>query len=298
MNKEITKKEIKKHDFRRGDLIERGNLQAIQRILESFARSASQKFTSALHQPCIFEIGQLDQITWIDLSVELENGMYFFTFSLSPLPGRALLAIPTDEVLALVDLRLAGLGEDDFTDRIPSEIDQAFLVPIIEDLLNELGNAFGKIQVTLPLLENQEGNLLFVNIGASADMYIVIRMSFCVAKRSSREILICIPSQMMKVLAQSLQLKTLQLDEGTHDSTLVEARSRLAEVPMEVVFQFPSMITLPSELVKLRVGDCLGLGHPKGRPLEVRAEGVLVATAEICSSGVHKAFEVKEEIVK
>jgi hypothetical protein len=42
----------------------------------------------------------------------------------------------------------------------------------------------------------------------------------------------------------------------------------------------------------------LGLGHPKGRPLEVRAEGLLVALAEICSSGVHKACEIKEEITK
>lgn len=295
---ELMEKEIKKHDFRRGDLIERGNLQAMQRILDSFARSASQKFTTSLHQPCIFEIERLDQVTWSDLSEDLEKGMYFFIYSWSPLPGRALLAIPTDEVLALVDLRLSGSGDDDFTGRIPSEIDQAFLVPIIEDLLNELASSFSKIQTTFPLLENQEGNLLFVNIGTAVEMYTVVRISFSIAKRPAREILMCVPSQMMKMLAQSLQLKTFQTDDGSYDSNVVEARTRLKEVPLEIVFQFPSIMTLPSELVKLQVGDCLGLGHPKGRPLEVRAEGILIATAEICSSGVHKAFEVKEEISK
>ena len=32
--------------------------------------------------------------------------------------------------------------------------------------------------------------------------------------------------------------------------------------------------------------------------IEVRAAGLLVALADICSSGVHKAFEIKEEVTK
>lgn len=291
-------KEIKVHDFRRGDLIERGNLQAIQRLLESFTRSATQKFTSSLHQPCVFEIVRIDQLAWGDLAEELEKGMYFFIFSMSPLPGRAVFAMPTDEVLALVDLRLAGSGDDDFTGRIPSEIDQAFLVPIIEDLLRELSNSLSKIQDTEPAIETQEGNVLFVTIGSAVDMCIVVRLSFYVANRPPRDILFCLPFPMVRMLAQSLQSKTLMVGDGLGSTETVDPKSRLCEIPMEVVFQFPSIMTLPSELMKLQVGDCLGLGHPKGRPLEVRAEGILVATAEMCSSGVHKAFEVNEEITK
>lgn len=291
-------KEVKIHDFRRGDLIERGNLQAIQRLLESFARTATQKFTSLLHQPCVFEVNRIDQLAWGDLTDELEKGMYFFTFSMTPLPGRALFAMPTDEVLALVDLRLAGSGDDDFTGRIPSEIDQAFLVPIIEDLLGELSASLSKIQETVPALETQEGNILFVTMGSAVDMCIAIRMSFYVANRSPREVLFCLPFPMVRSLSQSLQSKTLMIGDGLSTVESIDPKTRLHEIPLDVVFQFPSIMTLPSELMKLEVGDCLGLGHPKGRPLEVRAEGILIATAEICSSGVHKAFEVDEEIMR
>ncbi len=290
-------KDVKSHDFSRGDVIERANLQAMQKLLETFAHSATQKFTSTLHQPCLFEFQRLDQLTWSDIVEEFEAGMYFFTFSLPPLEGRAVLAIPTEEVLALVDLRLAGSGDDDYSGRVPSEIDQAFLAPIIEDFICELGNAFARIQSTSPMLEAQEGNVLFVSIGAPSEMCIVIRLTFFVASRHQREALICLPFEMVRTFIDSLKSKTALVEKGRRES-LLDTHRRLMDVPMDVVFQFPSILTTPAELLTLQVGDSLGLGHPKGRPLEVRAEGILIALADICSSGVHKACEIMEEVVR
>ncbi len=290
-------KDVISHDFSRGDVIERSSLQAMQKLLETFARTATQKFTSTLHQPCLFEFEQLEQLTWADLAEEFETGMYFFTFQLPPLDGRAVIAIPTEEVLALVDLRLAGSGDDDFSGRVPSEIDQAFLAPIMEDFIGELGNAFERIQSTSPVLEAQEANILFVSIGSPSEMCMVVRLSFFVANRSAREVLICLPFEMVRTFIDSLKSKTVLLEKGRKES-LFDTHRRLLDIPMDVVFQFPSILTTPAELLTLQVGDSLGLGHPKGRPLEVRAEGILVALADICSSGVHKACEIREEVNK
>lgn len=291
-------KEIREHDFSRGDLIERVSMQAIQRLLETFARSTTQKFTTTLHQPCGFELEKIDQIPWGDLAEEFESGMYFFTFSLKPLTGRGVLAIPTEEVLALVDLRLSGSGDDDFSGRIPSEIDQAFLVPIMQDVISELSSALARIQTTEPQLETQEGNILFVSVASAPDMCMVARLSFYVANRAPREVLICLPFQMVRTFVENLQYKTSLVGDGPKGSFSAETRQRLMEVPLDVTFQFPSITAYPSELLNLRVGDSLGLGHPRGRPLEVRAEGILVALADICSSGVHKALEIVEEVTK
>lgn len=290
-------KVIKAHDFSRGDTIERAHLQAIKRLLDGFARTTSQKFTSSLHHHCVFEIKQLDQLPWRELIEEFETGMYFFTFSMHPLPGRAVLAMPTEEALALVDLRLAGPGDDDFSGRVPSEIDQAFLAPIVEDLLGELRLAFARLYSTSPVLETQEANVLFVSIGSRSEACLAIRMSFSVAERDVREAVICLPIQMVRMLVESLKSKTSLIDEAQKE-TLADLNKRITEVPLQVVFQFPSILTTPAELLTLRVGDTMGLGHAKGRPLEVRAEGVLVALADICSSGVHKAFEIVEEVTK
>ncbi|HUX03528.1 MAG TPA: flagellar motor switch protein FliM [Acidimicrobiales bacterium] len=291
-------KVVRSHDFRRTDLLERVDLQAIQGLLEAFARSATQKFTSTLRQPCSFEVNGLDQVTWRDLATELEVGAYFFTFSLPPLAGRAVLAIPTEEALALVDLRLAGSGEDDFSNREPSEIDKAFFAPMVEDFIAELSRALARIQTTYPLLEAQEGNIQFVTVVSPSEMCMAVRLSLTVASRSTREVVICLPFAMVRMLVDGLQARAAPGDDDREDAAAHANRSRLLEVPLDVVFQFPSFVTTPAQLLTLRVGDSLGLGHPKGRPLEVRAEGLLVALADMCSSGVHKACRIEQEVTR
>lgn len=289
---------VQKHDFGRTDLLERVDIQALHGLLETFSRLATQRFTSVLRQPCSFEIEKLEQLTWRDFVDVVASDAYFFTFSMPPLSGRSVFTLPTDEALALVDVRLAGRGEDDFTGRVPSEIDQAFFEPIMEDLFTELGKAIGRFQVTTPKLESQEANIQFVPIGSASEMFLVARLSMSVAKRSPREAVLCLPFTLVHALIDGLQAKSNLAAESRESLIAEDTRQRLREVPLEVVFQFPSFVTTPAELLTLRVGDNLGLGHPKGRPLEVRAAGILVAHADICSSGVHKAFEVKEEVTK
>jgi flagellar motor switch protein FliM len=293
-----TTKTVRSHDFRRTDLLERVSLQALGGLLETFARAATQHLSSTLRQQCTFTVDKLDQSTWRDLADELESDTYFFTFSLSPLAGRALLALPIEEVLAIVDLRLSGAGDDDFSGRVPSEIDQAFLAPIVEGLIGELGTALSRIQATSPVLEAQEGNVQFVSIAAPSEMCLAARFTFAVASRAPQQALICLPFPMVRMLVDALQARTALGDDVRQISLADNTRRRLFEIPLDVVFQFPSFTTTPAELLTLRVGDSLGLGHPKGRPLEVRAEGLLIALAEICSSGVHKACEIKEEVTR
>jgi flagellar motor switch protein FliM len=291
-------KVVREHDFRRTDLLERVELQAIEGLLEAFTRSATQKLTSTIRNPCTFELDRLDQVTWRDLAEELDTGVYFFTFSLPPFIGRAVLAIPTEEALALVDLRLAGSGEDDFSGRVPSDIDKAFFAPIVEDLIGEFSRALARVHTSHPVLEAQEGNVQFVSVASPSEMCMAFRMSLTVASRPTCQTMICLPFPLVRILIDGLQARSMPGDDSKEGAIAMAARRRLMEVPMDVVFQFPSFVTTPAELLTLRVGDSLGLGHPKGRPLEVRAEGLLIALADMCSSGVHKACQIKEEVTK
>lgn len=291
-------KEVRNHDFRRTDLLERQDLQTLHGLSEAFTRAATQRLSSILHRTCTFELGALDQVMWRDLVEELRDNMHLFTFSMAPLVGRGLLAIPVDEVLAFVDLRLAGTGDDDFTDRTPSEIDKAFLAPIVTELIVELAKTMTRIQAVIPLLEAQDDSVEFVSIAGPLETCIVVRMELRTANRPVREALLCLPFPMVRLLFDMLQARSVSGGDDREDLFSVDTRRRLREVPLELVFQFPSFVTTPAQLLTLRVGDSLGLGHPRGRPLEVRVEGLLVGLADICSSGVHKACEIKEEVTR
>jgi flagellar motor switch protein FliM len=291
-------REVRTHDFRRTDLLERQDLQTLYGLSEEFARAATQRLTAILHRSCTFELGTLDQVLWRDLAEEFTDHMHFFTFSMAPLVGRGIFAIPKDEVLAFVDIRLAGTGDDDFTGRTPSEIDKAFLSPIVSELIVEFAKAMTRIQTIVPLLEGQDDNVELISIAAPLETCVAIRMALSTANRPVREAVICLPYSMARLMIDLLQARSVSSGEDYEDTFSLDTHLRLREVPLEVVFQFPSFVTTPAQLMTLRVGDSLGLGHPKGRPLEVRVEGLLVALADICSSGVRKACEIKEEITR
>lgn len=291
-------KEVRNHDFRRTDLLERQDLQTLHGLSEAFTRAATQRLSSILHRPCSFELGSLEQVMWRDLAEEFKEDMHFFTFSMAPLVGRGVLVLPMDEVLAFVDLRLAGTGDDDFTGRTPSEIDKAFLAPIITELIVEFAKTMTRIQSITPLLEGQDDNAELVSIAAPQETCIAIRMALTTAGRPVREAVLCLPYPMVRLLFDLLAARSVSSGDALDDSFSLDTRRRLYEVPLELVFQFPSFVTTPAQLLTLRVGDSLGLGHPKGRPLEVRVEGLLVGLADMCSSGVHKACEIKEEVVR
>jgi flagellar motor switch protein FliM len=291
-------KEVRSHDFRRTDLLERQDLQTMHGLSEAFTRAATQRLSSILHRPCTFELSTLDQVMWRDLAEEFKENMHFFTFSMAPLVGRGVLVLPMDEVLAFVDLRLAGTGEDDFTGRTPSEIDKAFLAPIVTELIVEFAKTMTRIQTITPLLEAQDDNAELVSIAAPQETCVAIRMALTTAGRPVREAVLCLPYPMVRLLFDLLAARSVSVGEDREDAFSLDNRRRLYEVPLELVFQFPSFVTTPAQLLTLRVGDSLGLGHPKGRPLEVRVEGLLVGLADMCSSGVHKACEIKEEVVR
>ena len=63
------------------------------------------------------------------------------------------------------------------------------------------------------------------------------------------------------------------------------------------MLQFPSFGSTPEALLDLAVGDELHLGLSTDRPLEVRAEGQLIALATIGRSGVRKACCITEEVL-
>lgn len=289
-------RDIKTHDFHRTDLLERSELQMVSSLLEDYPRTISNRFSAVIHQSSLFEMVAIDQLTWRDLVEAFEVGTYYFSFSMPPYAGRLVVALPTDEVLALVDLRLAGSGDDDFSGRAPSEIDQAFVAPLIGELVSELAKAVVRYQTVIPELESQVGRAELVSFVSPNDMFIVVSLDFEIANRSRRRGLLCLPFSMVRLIIDTIQSRTAPSAGSADDSSV--ALRRLREVPLQLVFQFPSFVTTPAQLLTLRVGDSLGLDHPKGRPLEVRVEGLLVALADMCSSGVHKACEIREEVTK
>jgi flagellar motor switch protein FliM len=265
-------------------------------MLDSFARHASARLSTVLRQPSVLALQSLDQLTWGEISTSLGNGLHFLTFSLPPLAGQGVLAMPTAEALAVVDLRLAGTGEEEYSERVLTEIEQELLAPVAEGILDELAKTLARLQPTTPALEMQEANIQFVSVASPSETCLAAHLAFSLGNRPDCEIVLCLPFMMLRQLAELMRSRPGHLGEGVAASQAIDVRHRLHDVPIDLVLQFPTFDSTPDALMSLAVGDELHLGLPTDRPLEVRVDGVLVARATIGRSGLRKACAITEEV--
>ncbi len=61
--------------------------------------------------------------------------------------------------------------------------------------------------------------------------------------------------------------------------------AQLAGVPVGVSLRFAPATVLPSQVLRLAVGDVLPLPHPQHRPLTIAVDGEPVGTAAVGANG-------------
>ena len=290
-----TDKDVRPHDFRRSQVLDRSQLASAEGVLDSFARNASIKLSGVFRQATTLEVGGIDQRPFSEVATDLDADWLLTTYALSPLAGHALVALARREVSGLVDLRLSGDG--DVGEREPTELDLELVALIIQEVVDEMARELSRATPVACTFAARHDDLSTLTEFAPGTMCVEVRLALGVAARPATDIRLVLASDSIRTVLEGLARRAVAGGERDRAAAR-EARRRLREVPLEVVFQFPAFVTTPGELLTLSVGDCLGLGHLKGRPLEVRSEGVLVALAEISGSGVRKAFEVHEEVTR
>jgi flagellar motor switch protein FliM len=195
-----------------------------------------------------------------------------------------------------VDLRLAGTGEEEYSEPVLTEIEQELLAPVAEGVLDELAKTLARLQPTTPALDMQEANIQFVSVASPSETCLAAHLAFSLGNRPECEILLCLPFMMLRQLAELMRSRPGHLGEGVAATQAIDVRHRLHDVPVDLVLQFPTFDSTPDALMSLAVGDELHLGLPTDRPLEVRVDGVLVARATIGRSGLRKACAITEEV--
>src|SRR5207253_1507985 len=97
-------------DFRRPSKFSREQIRALQIIHETFARQFATVLSTSLRVVCQVGMGTLEQRSYAEYTDALSNPSYIATFSAHPLPGGALLAMPLELVMCIVDRMLGGPG--------------------------------------------------------------------------------------------------------------------------------------------------------------------------------------------
>lgn len=263
------------YDFRRPNKFSREHQRALQIASETFARQFTTVLSTTLRAVSQVQVSSVGQLTYDEYIREIPNPSYLAVLSMTPLQGSSLLHLPLPLVMTAVDRLLGGTGSGAIPQRPLTDIEDGLARGLLARVLRELSYAFESLVHLDPQVTMQESNPQFAQVASATDMVIVLGFEVRIGGVSG-EATLCVPFTSMQPVLDEVTANSLLTGREVPDPTVLQAAigDRVSEAPVQVAVQFAPITLTSREVVSLRAGDVVPLGHRTDRPLAVRVGGV------------------------
>jgi flagellar motor switch protein FliM len=121
----------------------------------------------------------------------------------------------------------------------------------------------------------QDSNPQFAQVASATDMVIVLGFDAKIGAVTGRATL-CVPFTSMQPVLDDVTANSLLIGREVVDPKVLRAAlgERVGDAPVEVAVRFNPITLTSREVVSLKAGDVVPLGHRTDRPLAVRVGGV------------------------
>lgn len=281
-------------DFRRPNKLSRDHLRNLQIIHETFSGQLSTLLSSSLRSVCAISVSSIAELTYDEYVRDMPIPTHLSVLSLDPLPGVGIFQLPIDAAMVIVDLLLGGQGNTPKIERPLTDIEAGLIRTITDRALGELSYAFESSAEIRPSVIGTESNPQFAQLAAPSDMVIVINLTLQIGEVCETTLSLCYPYTTIKpVLADMTRTSTAK-----GDPDVIAARERVADrlqdVDVELSVTFEPVMVRSREILTLRPGDVLTLGHPAGESLTAAVDGVPLFAVRPARKGKRVAAQVVE----
>ena len=276
------------YDFRRPIKLSREHVRTLQICFETYARSCGTLLTTRLRAVSSMTLASIEQLTYDEFTASLDNPTVLAVVTIEPLAGTVVMELSSAAAMTAIDHMLGGPGGPQ-PERPLTEVEMPLLRGLLERMLGELRYGFETLVDISPKLREIEYNAQFLRAHQPGDAVVVASFDM---KIGTEECLasICVPfNSILPVLEKQETIELTPAERMVRDSAHRNLTAGLSAAPIDVAVRFQPIRMRTDDIVDLRPGDVVPLGHPTSLPLEVTVNETVFAHAVPGNQGARLA---------
>ncbi len=254
---------------------------------ETFARQWGTQLTANIRTRSQVTFDEVTMTTYDEYAAALPSLTTMVLCDLGEEPAKAVVQFPGAAALSWFSHMLGGDGSHEEPERPFTQIEQALLRKLVEDLIDDLryclnGLLEGDIQMS-----SVASNSQFAQAAAPAELMVIASFTVQTAERVARATL-AFPSE---VLLRRLGDANPVIRDGEARPLL---ERQIAEVPVDLTLNLTPFEVTTKDILQLEVGQLIKLTHPTDRPMLVAVDGQPVGSAALGKAGTRLACTITD----
>jgi flagellar motor switch protein FliM len=279
------------YNFRRPDRISKEQLRSLHFLHDRFAHNVSTSLSAFLRSVTEVSIVSVEQFAYSEFLMSLPEQTAFYAVGMEPLEGTAAIEVNPNIAFTLVDRLLGGTGETQALLRPLTEIEQNVIDSVMKLLLDALADVWRVVTEVQFRITGRETRPQMLQVMGPNE--IVVLLGFDVRIGESRGMLnLCIPASAVEAVGD----RFVQGSQRTRRQPTREEETwlsaNLGRVTVPVTAMLESTLSA-AELLGLRPGDVVALGHSINQPVDVLVGRVNRFAGRLTRNGQTMAVRVE-----
>ena len=255
------------YDFRRPDRVSKEQLRSLHFLHDRFAVNISTSLSAFLRAMTEVNIVGVEQFSYSKFLASLPDPTAFYAIGMPPLDGLGAVEINPSIAFTMVDRMLGGAGQTPPPNRALSEIEQNVLDAVVKLLLDHLTESWRAILDVKFRIQGRETRPQILQITGQNE--IVIVMTFEIHLGEVRGFLrVCIPASTIETMEEKVAPGWHRRRRDPTASEQSKLHANLGRVPLQVNAMLETRFET-RELLALRPGDVIALGHSASSPVDI-----------------------------
>jgi flagellar motor switch protein FliM len=282
---------VTRYNFRRPDRVSKEQLRSLHFLHDRYAVNLSSSLSAFLRAVTEVSIVSVEQFAYSEFLMSLPDPTAYYSFSMPPSEGLAALEINPSIAFTMVDRMLGGTGQTPAPNRALTEIEQNVLDAVVKLLLEHLVEAWKPIADLQFKLQDRETRPQMLRVTGPNEIVILLAFDMRIGEMRGT-ISLCFPATTIEALeekfAQGWQ-RTRRQPTAAEQARLLANLGRIP-LPVSTVLE----TRLPArDLVSLKPGDIVSLGHPASSPVNVHVGQVRRFTGRLTMTDAGAAVRVE-----